>query len=50
MPAEIIIINPDKSETRYQSAAQIPDGPLKDEIMKMVSRNPRAHKIVKIIQ
>jgi hypothetical protein len=50
MATEIIIINVDKTETSYPSVNDMPEGALKEEMKKMVARNPRATRIRKVLQ
>jgi hypothetical protein len=50
MAVPITIINADESETEYASVDAMPEGPLKEEIKKVVARNPRATRIRKVVR
>jgi len=47
---EIVIVNVDKSETKYSSIDLMPEGALKEELKKITRRNPSLDKIVKILR
>lgn len=50
MAVPITIVNADLSETEYASVDAMPEGPLKEEIKKVVARNPRAKRIRKVVR
>lgn len=47
---EITIVNVDKSEVKYSSIDLMPEGALKEELKKIILRNPKVDKIVKILR
>ena len=49
MPTEIIIIKPDLTEEHFASVDLMPEGALKEEIKKILIRNPRLRVLRKIM-
>jgi hypothetical protein len=52
MAVEIVIVNVDKTETSYASVDAMPEGPLKEEIKKVLAKPSSAHltKLRKLLQ
>jgi len=48
MPTEIIIIKKDLTEEHYASVDLMPEGQMKEEIKKILLRNPRLKVLRKI--
>lgn len=48
MPTEIIIVKKDLTEHHFASVDLMPEGPMKEEIKKILLRNPRLKVLRKI--